>query len=129
MVVRFSYGHAKHEAMEAAGLFEGAWPPVLYPPHRATRTLAARLLGATCLAVYPTATLLGLVNHTRFSPVATNRGLLRASCIAGGAPSEEEEREHAILRSQELQQYYERVFRLPAVTQVRSARVALREIV
>lgn len=127
MVVRFSYGHAKHEAMEAAGLFEGAWPPVLYPPHRVTRTLAARLLGATCLAVYPTATLLGLVNHTRFSPVGTNRGLLRASCIAGGAPSEEEEREHAILRSQELQQYYERVFRLPAVTQVRSARVALRE--
>ena len=49
MIVRFSYGHAKHEAMESAGLFEGAWPPVVYPPHRVTRTLAARLLGARYL--------------------------------------------------------------------------------
>jgi len=49
MIVRFSYGHAKHEAMESAGLFEGAWPPVVYPPHRATSTLAARLLGARYL--------------------------------------------------------------------------------
>jgi hypothetical protein len=50
MIVRFSYGHAKHEAMESAGLFEGAWPPVVYPPHRTTRTLAARLLGAKSIS-------------------------------------------------------------------------------
>jgi len=36
----------------------------------------------------------------------------------GGAPTEDEEREHAIQRAEELRQYYERVFRLPAVTQV-----------
>lgn len=41
--------------------------------------------------------------------------------IPGGAPTEEEEREHAITRSEELRQYYERIFRLPAVTQVRLA--------
>eukprot|EP01046_Picozoa_sp_COSAG06_P074199 COSAG06_NODE_22572_length_719_cov_1.027419_1_plen_60_part_00 len=40
----------------------------------------------------------------------------------GGSPTEEEEREHAIQRSEELRQYYERVFRLPAVTQVSESR-------
>ena len=86
-VVRFSHGHSKHEAMEAAGLFESAWPPMRYPPHRAHRMLAARILG--------------------------------------GGPSEAEEREHAVIRSEELRQYYERVFRLPLVV----ARCDLEELV
>ena len=75
MIVRFSHAHMKHEAMEAAGLFEGAFPAVQFPPHRALRSWKAFVTGA----------------------------------------AEEDERAFVVKRAAELQQYFERVFRLPAV--------------
>ena len=48
--VRFSVAHRKHEAMESAGLFKGAWPSVAFPPHRSVSSwLRERVLGyAVC---------------------------------------------------------------------------------
>merc|ERR1711924_280517 len=44
--VRFSVAHRKHEAMESAGLFKGAWPSVAFPPHRSVSSwLRERVLG------------------------------------------------------------------------------------